>query len=101
MTFVYLFINSLLFLFVCLFVCFYELSFLSLSLLLFTTHRGMLVGADITDYVIILNTIDALRAFSGVGQLSIGADIDVALGPIGRFVQSSSISLFLAHCIDE
>jgi SH3 domain-containing YSC84-like protein 1 len=45
---------------------------------------GMLIGADITDFVIFLNTIDAIRAFAGVGQVSIGAGIDVALGPVGR-----------------
>ncbi len=60
--------------------------------------RGMLAGADITDYVIILNTIDALRAFSGVGQLSIGADIDVALGPIGRYVHIISFWYIAYKC---
>lgn len=45
---------------------------------------GALIGADITDYIIILNTKDAVEAFSGTGQVSIGAGIDVAIGPLGR-----------------
>jgi len=50
---------------------------------------GFLVGADVTDYVVILNTTDAVEAFSGAGQVSIGAGIDVALGPLGREVSGS------------
>jgi lipid-binding SYLF domain-containing protein len=45
---------------------------------------GLLIGADVTDFVMILNNEAALRAFSGVGNVQIGAGIDVALGPIGR-----------------
>jgi hypothetical protein len=45
---------------------------------------GALIGADLTDYVIILNTMEAVEAFSGVGQLSVGLGIDVAIGPVGR-----------------
>ena len=33
---------------------------------------GALIGADITDYVIILNTDEAVTSFSGIGQISIG-----------------------------
>lgn len=44
---------------------------------------GALIGADITDYIIFLQTIDAVRAFAGLGQVSIGAGVDVAIGPIG------------------
>ena len=50
---------------------------------------GFLVGADVTDYVIILNTADAVDAFSGAGQVSIGAGIDVAVGPLGREISGS------------
>lgn len=45
---------------------------------------GALAGADLTDHVIILNTDDAVHAFSGLGQVTIGAGIDVAVGPLGR-----------------
>lgn len=45
---------------------------------------GALIGANITDYIIILNTQEAVDAFSGTGQISLGAGIDVAIGPLGR-----------------
>jgi lipid-binding SYLF domain-containing protein len=45
---------------------------------------GLLVGADITDYVIILNTPEAVDAFSGSGNVSVGAGIEIAAGPVGR-----------------
>lgn len=45
---------------------------------------GLLIGADVTDFVMILNTQSAVKAFSGVGNVQIGAGVDVALGPIGR-----------------
>lgn len=45
---------------------------------------GALVGADMTDYVIILNTPEAVSAFSGAGQVSVGANLELAVGPVGR-----------------
>jgi hypothetical protein len=45
---------------------------------------GLVAGLDVTDYVIILNTVEAVRAFSGAGQVTIGAGIDIAVGPVGR-----------------
>lgn len=45
---------------------------------------GLLAGADFTDYVVILNTPDAVKAFSGTGNIQLGLEIDVAAGPIGR-----------------
>jgi len=45
---------------------------------------GALVGADMTDMVIILNTDEAVTSFSGKGQVCIGAGLEVAIGPVGR-----------------
>ena len=45
---------------------------------------GALIGVEFTDFVIILTDQDAVEAFSGVGQVSLGAGIAVALGPVGR-----------------
>ncbi len=45
---------------------------------------GAQVGAEITDFVIILNTSGAVDAFSGSGQVSLGSELAVALGPLGR-----------------
>lgn len=50
----------------------------------FGCNWGALVGADVTDYVIILNTRDAVDAFSGAGSVSIGAGVEIAAGPVGR-----------------
>ena len=47
---------------------------------------GAVIGLDVTDYVVILNTTEAVHAFSGLGQISIGAGIEVAVGPVGRCV---------------
>lgn len=55
---------------------------------------GTLIGCNITDYVIFLNTYEAVIAFSGVGQVSIGAGIDIAVGPIGR---SGSADIILSQ----
>ena len=38
---------------------------------------GAVVGLDVTDYVIILNTVEAVHAFAGSGQLTIGAGLEV------------------------
>ncbi|CAN0236608.1 unnamed protein product, partial [Laminaria digitata] len=45
---------------------------------------GALIGGEITDFVLVLNTDSAVEAFSGRGQLSIGAELSVAVGPLGR-----------------
>ena len=45
---------------------------------------GLQAGLDITDHIIILNTDEAVRAFSGKFSVSLGAGIEVAVGPIGR-----------------
>lgn len=45
---------------------------------------GFQVGAAVTEFVIVLNTDDAVRAFSRGGNVSIGADLTAAAGPVGR-----------------
>jgi lipid-binding SYLF domain-containing protein len=47
---------------------------------------GFQVGAQVTEYVIVLNTDDAVRAFSHGGNVKLGADVSVAAGPVGRTV---------------
>lgn len=53
---------------------------------------GALAGVELTDFVVLLNTAEALAAFAGVGQLAVGVGVDVAVGPIGR---SGSASLHM------
>ncbi len=49
---------------------------------------GFQIGAEQTEFVIILNTRDAVRAFSQGGNVQLGGDISVAAGPVGRTVEA-------------
>jgi len=45
---------------------------------------GLQIGIEVSELVIVLNTPDAVRAFAHGGNVSIGADLSGAAGPIGR-----------------
>jgi lipid-binding SYLF domain-containing protein len=45
---------------------------------------GFQIGAQVTDFVFVLNTRDAVKAFSRDGNVTIGADVSAAAGPVGR-----------------
>ncbi len=45
---------------------------------------GFQIGAAVTEFVIVLNTADAVKAFSRQGNFTIGADLSVVAGPVGR-----------------
>ncbi len=49
---------------------------------------GFQIGAQVTDFVFVLNTRDAVRAFSRDGNVTIGADASAAAGPVGRDLQA-------------
>ena len=49
---------------------------------------GFQVGAQVTDFVFVLNNRDAVRAFSHDGNVTIGADASAAAGPVGRDAQA-------------
>jgi len=55
---------------------------------------GLQIGADITDFVIVLNSDDAVRAFSLGGNVTIGGGISATAGPIGT---GGSVQASLAH----
>jgi len=44
---------------------------------------GMLAGGDITHYLVVLTTTDAVDALLG-GTVQLGAELGVAVGPVGR-----------------
>lgn len=48
---------------------------------------GALIGGDITDYLIVLNTEKAVKAFCA-GTVNLGAELGVSMGPIGRSASS-------------
>jgi len=45
---------------------------------------GAQIGAQITDFVFVLNSDAAVRAFSRDGNVTLGADASAAAGPVGR-----------------
>jgi lipid-binding SYLF domain-containing protein len=45
---------------------------------------GPQIGAQITEFVFVLNTNRAVRAFSRDGNVTVGADASAAAGPVGR-----------------
>jgi SH3 domain-containing YSC84-like protein 1 len=49
---------------------------------------GLQIGAQVSEFVIILNTPDAVKAFSRGGNISLGADLSVTAGPVGRDVSA-------------
>ncbi|KAG0174175.1 hypothetical protein DFQ30_005644 [Apophysomyces sp. BC1015] len=50
---------------------------------------GPQVGADITDFVLILNSEDAVTAFSKGGNMTLGGNISVSAGPLGAGGEAS------------
>jgi SH3 domain-containing YSC84-like protein 1 len=45
---------------------------------------GLQAGAQVTDFVIVLNNDAAVQAFSRGGNVTIGVDLSAAAGPVGR-----------------
>lgn len=43
----------------------------------------MQIGADITEVVIVLNSDEAVKAFSRGGNVTVGGGISAAVGPMG------------------
>jgi lipid-binding SYLF domain-containing protein len=49
---------------------------------------GLQIGAEVTEFVIVLNTFDAVNAFSQGGNVQLGAGLSVAAGPVGRTAEA-------------
>src|SRR6266852_8881555 len=49
---------------------------------------GLQIGAQVTEFVIILNTDAAVKAFAQSANVALGGDLSVAAGPIGRTVEA-------------
>lgn len=49
---------------------------------------GLQIGAQITDFVFVLNSSAAVRAFSRDGNVTLGVDASAAAGPVGRNAQA-------------
>ena len=50
---------------------------------------GFQAGVEVTEFILILNTPEAVKAFSHQGNVRLGADVSVAVGPVGRTVSGA------------
>jgi lipid-binding SYLF domain-containing protein len=50
---------------------------------------GLQVGAEVSDFIFVLNNDRAVRAFSRDGNVKLGADVSAAAGPVGRDLQGA------------
>ncbi|KAI9503991.1 hypothetical protein BX070DRAFT_190173 [Coemansia spiralis] len=50
---------------------------------------GGQIGAELTDFVMVLTTDNAVKAFSHGGNVTLGANLGVAAGPFGRSAEAS------------
>ncbi|KAG0013403.1 hypothetical protein BGZ80_011102 [Entomortierella chlamydospora] len=51
---------------------------------------GGQIGAEITDFVIILNNKAAVKSFSTGGNVTLGGNLSVAAGPLGRNAEAAA-----------
>ncbi|MCO5588163.1 hypothetical protein L7F22_042118 [Adiantum nelumboides] len=50
---------------------------------------GFNAGLDVTDFVIVLNSKQAVRSFMATGSLQLGGNLSVAVGPLGRAAEAT------------
>lgn len=50
---------------------------------------GLQAGAEVSEFVIVLNTADAVKAFTRGGNISLGGGLSVAAGPVGRSAEAA------------
>lgn len=50
---------------------------------------GGQVGAELTDFIMVLNTTSAVKTFMDHGSITLGGNVSVAAGPIGRNAEAS------------
>lgn len=51
---------------------------------------GGMVGIELTDFVFILNTQDAVKSFSEFGTITLGGNVSVSAGPLGRSAEAAA-----------
>lgn len=50
---------------------------------------GFQAGVEITEFVIVLNTQEAVDAFAKEGNVTLGANLSAAVGPVGRTAEAN------------
>lgn len=51
---------------------------------------GGMVGVELTDFVFILNSPEAVRSFSEFGTVTLGGNVSVSAGPLGRNAEAAA-----------
>ncbi|GJJ70993.1 SH3 domain-containing YSC84-like protein 1 [Entomortierella parvispora] len=51
---------------------------------------GGQIGAEITDFVMVLNSREAVKSFTTGGNITLGGNLSVAAGPIGRTAEAGA-----------
>ncbi|KAI8328511.1 hypothetical protein BC941DRAFT_444823 [Chlamydoabsidia padenii] len=57
---------------------------------------GGQIGAELTDFVLVLNSKEAVKTFSQFGNVTLGGNVSIAAGPLGRNAEASG-SASLKH----
>ncbi|ETV96143.1 hypothetical protein H310_10776 [Aphanomyces invadans] len=50
---------------------------------------GMMVGGEVVHYIVILSSRNAVKTFTRNGQVQVGSELDLAVGPLGRAAAAS------------
>ena len=50
---------------------------------------GFQIGGEVTDMLIVLNSEEAVAAFASKAQLSLGTELSIAVGPMGRSAETN------------
>ncbi|CAO3589358.1 unnamed protein product [Absidia cylindrospora] len=50
---------------------------------------GGQIGAELTDFILVLNSKDAVKTFSQFGNVTLGGNVSIAAGPMGRNAEAS------------
>ncbi|CAO1621028.1 unnamed protein product [Sympodiomycopsis kandeliae] len=50
---------------------------------------GFSAGAEVTDFIVVLNSRSAVKSFMATGSLQLGGNMSLAVGPLGRSAEAS------------
>ena len=62
------------------------------AIMLLSGGFGGAVGVELTEIVLILNTLDAVQTFAQAGTVTFGAEISMAAGPVGRDAEATGVA---------
>lgn len=50
---------------------------------------GFSAGAEVTDFIVVLNSRAAVKSFMATGSLQLGGNLSLAVGPLGRSAEAA------------